>query len=419
MLFPFGFLLLTGVYLGMVGVLEYDFRSKCLADVECFTEAVDNTILNWASDFFLAFCFFIFALHLSIYASISRDVRKSGILSQIFMGGAFLATGLGNLLYPNSGIDDNHGMIAYWFVKMLFVVFFTVSALAMAQFAVSVAQKTFNMVIVFGSILFLSMCLFLGGGIWCSVVPDVQVLEVADDFEPTTGVHVCFKFMEVSSVLLNFSYAFLWLPVGLLLKVAARRNPVVVLGLPTQAAPIVAMVLQWTVGSILAGVVYSVGTLSPKLIYFDVWMTIYGTVLYHWAMLTTMYCLHNLSHGLPWEFYISDDDDTQQERIERAERRTQKKGKSSKRRNRDLRNPSQQRNRDVRNRADDPSPLSWEWWVSGVSSMLPEQKKEKSTIPYVSKPTLRPASVQEENNEAYIYDQEENNEGTSVEEESV
>jgi hypothetical protein len=33
--------------------------------------------------------------------------------------------------------------------------------------------------------------------------------------------------------------------------------------------------------------------------YFDLWNELYGSVIFHWGMLLTMYCLHNISYGLP------------------------------------------------------------------------------------------------------------------------
>ncbi len=361
-----GLLLLTAVYLGVVGAFEHYFHSQCLGNGECFSEGVDNTILNWASDFFVALCLFFFASHLSFYASNTRDVRTSGILAQIFMGAAFLSNGVGNLLYPNSGIDDNHGMVGYWFVEILYVVFFTVSALAMSHFAVKSAERKFTSVVLFGGLLFLSMCGFLAGGVWCSLVPELQVIVGVDEFEPTDEVHACFKFMEISSLTMNFAYALLWLPVGLLLKVAARRDPVNFLGLPTPAAPIIAVVLQWSVGSMFVGALYVASLTVPGVDFFSVWIKIYGTVLYHWAYLLTFYCLHNLSYGLPWYFYENESED-ESRKSDRRHRRRQD--------DRSLRSGS---TRSSWRWKDGPTPLSWEWWVDGFTSMFPEPKKKKS-----------------------------------------
>ena len=358
-----GLLVLTAVYLGGVGALEHYFYLECLGNGECFSEGVDNTILNWASDFFLALFLFCFASHLSFFASNTRDVRTSGILAQIFMGAAFLASGVGNLLYPNSGIDDNHGMVGYWFVEILYVVFFTVSALTMAHFAVKSAdRKLITVVTLFEGLLFLSMCGFLTGGIWCSLDAELQVIVGADEFEPTDEVHVCFRLMEISTVTMNFAYALLWLPIGLLLKIAARLDPVNVLGLPTPAAPIIAVVLQWSVGSVFVGSLYVASLSVPGVDYFGVWVKIYGTVLYHWAFLLTFYCLHNLSYGLPWYFYDNED----------SEEETRKSEKRYKRRrdDRSLRSGS------TRSSWRTATPLTWDWWVDGFGSMFPEPKKK-------------------------------------------
>merc|ERR1712238_381053 len=64
-------------------------------------------------------------------------------------------------------------------------------------------------------------------------------------------------------------------------------------------------ILQWTVGSILLVVMLLVVLFLVNLNRnvdddepFLIWNTIYGTVLYHWGMLLTFYCLHNISCGL-------------------------------------------------------------------------------------------------------------------------
>ncbi len=369
MFISIGLLFLTAVYLGMVAALEHYFRSECLGNGDCSPEGVDNTILTWSSDFFVALCAFIFALHLSFYASQERDVRKSGILSQIFMGGAFVSAGVGRLLYPNSGAEDNHGMVGYWFVKIIAIVFFAASAVALARFAISTSDKKKDtMIIVFASIVLLATGLFMAGGIWCTLVPDLQVLGVVDEFEPTTEIHSCLRMMGASTVLMNFAYAFLWLPVGVLLKAASRKQPVRFLGLPTPAAAIIAVVMQWTVGSMFVGILFLI-CLYPKIDYFEVWTRIYGTVLYHWGMMMSLYCLHNLSYGLPWEYYDSSLQESYDEKkyrsdgvypIDPSPPATSTRSKRSRRSN--------------RKQKDDPAALSWEWWIAGVASLFPEPK---------------------------------------------
>mmetsp|Transcript_9804 Transcript_9804/g.20350 ORF Transcript_9804/g.20350 Transcript_9804/m.20350 type:complete len:406 (-) Transcript_9804:36-1253(-) len=375
MFISIGLLFLTAVYLGMVAALEHYFRSECLGNGDCIPEGVDNTILTWSSDLFVALCAFIFALHLSCYASEGRDVRKSGILSQIFMGGAFVSAGVGRLLYPNSGAEDNHGMVGYWFVKIIAIVFFAASALALARFAISTSDKKKDtMVIVFVSVVLLAAGLFMAGGVWCTLVPDLQVLGVVDEFEPTTEIHLCLRMMGASTVLMNFAYAFLWLPVGVLLKAASRKKPIRFLGLPTPAAAIIAVVMQWTVGSMFVGILFLI-CLYPKIDYFEVSTRIYGTVLYHWGMMMSLYCLHNLSYGLPWEYYDSSVEENYDENKYRS-------GKVYPIDPRPAMSTRSKRSRHSnRKQKDDPPSLSWEWWVAGVASLFPEPKTTTRTIP--------------------------------------
>jgi hypothetical protein len=330
-----GLFLLTALYVGMVALIKYLSPVECLDDSSsCQSEAVDNTILNWASDFFVAFWCFIFALHLSFSGGPNADVRKMAILSQIFMGGAFVAVGVGHWLYPNSGLDDNSGMLGYWILWIMFAIFFTSSAFGMSHFAVKASGKRNIWAPLAGLLLFLSLCGFFTGSIWCSTKADLQANEIEDNIDPADEIHVCFDIAYYSMAAMNFTYALLWLPVGLLLKAASKQQPVVVLGLPTPIAAIVAIVTQWTVGSILVVILFFTDLFSPKLDYFDVSNVIYGTVLYHWAMLVTLYCLHNLSYGLPLRY-----DDSEEEE-------------------------------------NGPSPLTWEWWVAMVAGVVPEPKQK-------------------------------------------
>lgn len=351
MFLTIGLLVLTSLYIGMIVALKYLSPVECLDDL-CQSEAVDNTILNWASEFFLAFWMFVFALQLSFCGSPKSEVRKSGILSQIFMGGAFAMAGVGHWLYPNSGVDDNHGILGYWVSWIFFAVFFTISGVSMAHFALSASENTNpvlktsfcannRLVALCELLLVLALSGFLTGSIWCTMEPDLQVNQTMDTFEPTDEVHVCFHIVKYSDMTMNLAYALLWLPVGILLKAASHQRPVMVMGLPTPFAAIFAMVTQWTVGSILLVILFFVDFVSPKIEYFDLWNTIYGTVLYHWAMLITLFCLHNLSYGLPSRYDESeeDDDDSNDE---------------------------------------GPSPLSWEWWVTMLAGTVPEPKQVTS-----------------------------------------
>jgi hypothetical protein len=350
----------------------------------CQTEGVDNTILNWSSDFFISLCFFIFAFQLSCCPSSSssssssssfkkgkRVVKettkkdtvcyKSGILLQIFMGGSFLLQGIGSVMYPNSGIDDNHGLMGYFILNIIAKIFYTLSGLCMAKFALDTTSNItvndsccFIFCSSFRSKIWLALCEFvlvlslsgiLTGSIWCSTDPALQVNDVNDVWLPTNETAVCFTITKYSDIVLHFSYALLWLPVGYLLRVASIQKPTTVLGLPTPISAVLAIIIQWSIGSMLVVFVFLTGTFmkinndeeSFYTIYFMIWNTIYGTVLYHWGMLITMYCLHNLSYGLTVPVYGSNNEDNEDDR---------------------------------------PSVLSTEWWLSLVAYILPAATKK-------------------------------------------
>jgi hypothetical protein len=333
-----GLISLTAIYVGLIVALEYlalpAVGADCLDD-QCQTEGVDNTIVNWVSDFFIAIFMFLFAIHLAFFQTNVDDgyVRKSGILAQIFMGGAFVLAGIGHWLYPNSGLDDNRGMLGYWIVWIGFSVFFTISSLATAHFGLEaeadrvkveddddnkpwyrwclfgddddddehrVPHKCTKCVPLCQLLLLLSLTGFLVGGAWCSVTSDLLVNGVVDEFEATDEIATCLQIMSISGTVLHASYALMWIPIGLLLRAACRKSPLVLLGLRTPIAAGTCILLQWSVGSML--IVYLEftnfirnGETSTTL---ELSNTIYGTVLYHWGMLLTFYCLHNVSCGL-------------------------------------------------------------------------------------------------------------------------
>jgi len=355
---------LTALYVGMVIAIHYLSPIDCLKTLDsngdttttytadesqlemeqmvlCQSEGVDNTILNWSSDFFIAIWMFLFAFQLSICPikttpgkgeprSITTNevVLDSGILAQIFMGGAFVLSGIGSLLFPNSGNDDNHGMVGYWIAYVMSALFFTASGLCMAHFALETTKNTnpvhlqgfchcFDLssrttkLVIVGScelMLVLSLSGFLTGSIWCSTDLTLQVNDVTDEWmridtnaaNTHVDLHVCFTISYYSDMAMNFAYALLWLPIGFLLRAASQQKTTVVLGLPTPIAAVLATLLQWTVGSLLLVVLFIVNLSrndddeEP----FMIWNTMYGTVLYHWGMLLTFYCLHNISCGL-------------------------------------------------------------------------------------------------------------------------
>jgi hypothetical protein len=362
-----GLILLTLAYIGMVVLLKFFVSQECLDPCNSNSEGVDNTILQWSSDFFVSLFCVVFALHLSL---VRASVQKSAILAQIFMGGAFALSGIGSWIYPNSGLDDNGGMLGFWIVWTGSSIFFAISGLAMAHFALSVTLDLYPveynsccattsrldrrpisgccyclphpyLVACCEILLALSLSAFLTGAVWCSVSEDLQVATVVDDLDATSEINTCLTILYYTGhFALPVTYALLWFPVGCLLRAACLHWPQTILGLPTHVAAGMAMVLQWTVGAmfpvywIVTAVIYetthqqqqqpiTITTTSET--FLELGQRVYGSVIYHWGMLLTMYCLHNLSLGLP-EWCLEEEEkdqelDEEQEEEEEEEQR--------------------------------------------------------------------------------------------------
>jgi hypothetical protein len=249
------------------------------------------------------------------------------------MGGSFFLKGIGHWMYPNSGVDDNQGMLGHWIVSIGAAIFFTMSALSMAHFALMSTRNLHpirdNLCCARNSpnhrrscfpskwnvaaaefILVVALSGLLTGGVWCSVTPDLQIKSIVDDAEPTDDVNMCLAVMEHSGIALHIAYALLWIPVGLMLRSACLQWPLTILGLPTNIAASLAILLQWSVGSM-----YPVYLWATVMIrggddesFLELWQRVYGSVLYHWGMLLTLYCFHNISNGLPEGCHPGDDE---------------------------------------------------------------------------------------------------------------
>jgi len=421
-----GLIGLTLVYAALVVALEFKTPMDCLGEtkhtfasldtnqqqytwsyevntVHCQTDGVDNTILNWSSDFFVSLCLFLFAFQLSLCpkttTTIENDVdshhdadddnddnddgvkaktkknrntkgvtivtrkdartkngtknyklvtttnrnemvRNSGILVQVFMGGAFLMHGIGSLLFPMNGLhtintntkrnidttmseDEDAVVLGYWICYSIATLFFTISALCTAYFALEaihgvVFSSTTSLspklcggdpqrgadaiaaVMTCALIVVLSCVGVVTGSSWCAAAAATTALSAVegDDLED----HVCYTIVLYSDLALNIAYALLWIPMSIVFRAASQSKLKSILGLSTPTASIIPPVVQWTIGSMLPVILFVVTIIfqqfDESVSYFDLWNTIYGTVLYHWSMLVTLYCVHNLSYGL-------------------------------------------------------------------------------------------------------------------------
>jgi len=361
----------------------------------CQSEFVDNTILNWSSQFFVAIVAIMAALNLSWCSE--QTSYKSSLLFMIFMMGTFTLRGVSALMFPNSGVDDNLGLLGYWIVGvMTSSIFYVVAILCLAHYALDLYDAceessvkgrrslsssnssedrkngwcsriccccrrccckimTIKAAIGIGQVLLLlALSGVLLGGIWCSLTPDVQTTEVYDssvsieDGNDGEKIHMCFTIFHVSETALNLCWSLLWIPIGKMFWVTSthlvqmqatkekaieqkqhlqdqtdddtennsHRGPgsrtsspntstvvppphITKWGLSTLCSAVLATFLQWTGGSmyIVYLTIVSEYILKDKT-FLDVWNETYGTVVYHWSMMTTLICVHCLSSCL-------------------------------------------------------------------------------------------------------------------------
>ena len=427
----YGLIGLTLVYAALVVALEFKTPMDCLGETErtfaslnpqqytwsyevnttqCQTDGVDNTILNWSSDFFVSFCLFLFAFQLSLcpktttmiedevkpeddddnndaddddgakaktkknrntkgvtivtrkdartkngtknyklVTTTNRNemVRNSGILVQVFMGGAFLMHGIGSLLFPMNGLhtintntdtnkdttvseEEDAVVLGYWICYSIATLFFTISALCTAYFALEAIQgvvpssttslspkvcgggcctldlttryKQMAAVTTCALIVVLSCVGVVTGSTWCAAAAATTSLSTVEYIGDDPEDHVCYTIVLYSDLALNIAYALLWIPMGIVFRAASQSKLKSILGLSTPTASIIPPVVQWTIGSMLPVILFVVTIIfqqyDESVSYFDLWNAIYGTVLYHWSMLVTLYCVHNLSYGL-------------------------------------------------------------------------------------------------------------------------
>lgn len=93
---PYGVLSLTLVYLAFVILIAFFSPVECL-DEPCNSEGLDNSVLGWATDFFIALLLILFGVHLWCFAS--RPVFRSAVIALISMGFAYILGGLGHSSY--------------------------------------------------------------------------------------------------------------------------------------------------------------------------------------------------------------------------------------------------------------------------------------------------------------------------------
>lgn len=306
-----GVLIVLGIYAAVVVTLKLTLP-ECLEE-PCYSEGVDDTILTWGLDFFLAFVMIGFASHLMLCIPEAKAVRTAGIMAQLMMSGFFTFSGFLHQQFANNAYGDGRGMRGFWWLWMCATFMFTGSALSHAQFShdatdyVSKLQRPCcgdSLLALFQCILAMAGLTNMLAGLWCSFDTSLHVEELMDEFEVNENhknlatAPGCVKMVAISEIVLFLSYSLLWIPVGMLLQSAARQKPEIILGLTTPTAAGTIILLQWTVGAMYYVYIPLTAWIRDS-DFLEVYRDAHGSIIFHCGMVLSFYLSHNLSWSLP------------------------------------------------------------------------------------------------------------------------
>ena len=121
---PYTAVLLTGIFAGFVALVML-FARDCISGEDCSTEGVQNTVIFWSTDFFVAVVATILAIHLN--RTTSQGVATGLTFLTVALG--YLSNGFNAIFFGNSGTDDGKGMMQYYIMSILTHICWTCSAL--------------------------------------------------------------------------------------------------------------------------------------------------------------------------------------------------------------------------------------------------------------------------------------------------
>jgi len=296
-------------------LIEFTVDSECL-DEPCNSEGLDNTVLGWTTDFFIAGSMILFGLHLLIS---QHAVYFSTIIALLCMGVAYVLGGLGHSIWTNSGFDDNVAQQEFFITWAISFTFMTVSVHQTYRFVNQILNQYPQMEIKNERRLmrFLNMSLFLViaswavtlvGYIWCATESDLHVdgaIDEVPELENDSDTDTCYVIAAWGEGSWYVTFSLFWVPVGTILRRVILANANVaqeqVYGLSNSLAALFTTIIPWTFGIMI--IVYSaiVAIILDK-DGVDIYVDIYGAVIYHFGMLVQYFLLHNLAFSLPPPF---------------------------------------------------------------------------------------------------------------------
>mmetsp|Transcript_20101 Transcript_20101/g.35429 ORF Transcript_20101/g.35429 Transcript_20101/m.35429 type:complete len:388 (+) Transcript_20101:26-1189(+) len=334
-----GPILLSFSYVLYVILIEYLVPVDCL-DEPCNSEGLDNSILGWATDYFIAILITGFGLDLCCKTKrfCCRTVQGTegdatcpsvcpAVLSLWFMGAAYVFGGLGHSVYTNSGFDDNAGQQGFYISWAVSFTFMTLSVEETYRFVRSVmapmTSSSSRCCRRTGLFLNISLVLVIaawiataGGYVWCATNEDLHVEGPIDSVPPGGGddndnidgedndsfvLEQCLQVAAPAEITWYVCFSLFWIPAGMILRstILEKQQQQVggrqlsVFGFPVAWAAIWVSVIPWTFGIMI--IVYSgIAAVATGQEATQVYEDIYGAVIYHYGMLLGYFFFHNI-----------------------------------------------------------------------------------------------------------------------------
>lgn len=311
---PYGVILLTVTYVIfalMVGLLA----PECL-DEPCNSEGLDNSILGWATDYWIAAAMFWMGLHL--WCCTPQNVYFSAIWSLWCISVSYVLGGIGHSVYTNSGFDDNAGQQEFYITWAIAFTFMTMSIGTTFRFIRQVSAGCSTIGRCWNNFLTASLVLVIlawiatsGGYVWCSTEEDLHVDDTIDTVPPLDEdavgrVEQCLQLAAVAELTWYSCFSLFWIPAGVILRRTVLETQLMdkggevvsVYGFRVAWAALWVAIIPWTFGIML--IVYAgIAAVATGQEGTAVYEQIFGAVIYHYGMLLGYFFFHNLAYALP------------------------------------------------------------------------------------------------------------------------
>eukprot|EP00539_Tryblionella_compressa_P007583 CAMPEP_0178755648 /NCGR_PEP_ID=MMETSP0744-20121128/12836_1 /TAXON_ID=913974 /ORGANISM="Nitzschia punctata, Strain CCMP561" /LENGTH=393 /DNA_ID=CAMNT_0020409703 /DNA_START=186 /DNA_END=1367 /DNA_ORIENTATION=- len=282
---------------------------KCIVDgsetSECGTEGYDNSVISWATDFFLAAVFGVMSILLTIK---TYNGTLTG-LAYAFLCLVFIGRGQVGRWFGNSGIDDGTGQIGFYVFTLIYYFIWTLSALMLA-FLVHAAWDRIDSSrtplhcgliesrILFGLVV-LSFLVISTGCIWSALALWDTSNDVVDD-EPTDNIpgnmRVRIALIRYGQLIWHGMYCAFLITATSVWRAFAKQKDVIVGGLTYSFAAFGILLFQAVIIGIL--IYFALEIANENKDWRETNATLYTTIVFNYSMLMTGYFIQSFFFSL-------------------------------------------------------------------------------------------------------------------------